>query len=177
MLGLAVAGFLLHCLLNFPCHTSINLIVQNKWANFWSRRLCLQDRSGGLLTSPNSVEASPSFDWNISSRHQWPFLLLLRSSSLFWLSSVIGFSLLSHLLPWNHRLHILISQSPCFPLVAQKRLWFPYSSLGGDYCFILASVWIHPSEVKPQVVNLQGDTQFLCRCDRDHGDNSSHSWT
>lgn len=78
MLGSAVAGFLLHCLLNFPCHTSINLIVQNKWANFWSHRLCLQDRSGGLLTSRSSVEASPSFGWNISTQHQWPFLLFLR---------------------------------------------------------------------------------------------------
>lgn len=79
MLGSAVAGFLLHCLLNFPCHTSINLIVQNKWANFWSRRLCLQDRSGGLLTSRSSVEASPSFGWNINTQHQWPFLLFLQS--------------------------------------------------------------------------------------------------
>lgn len=152
MLGSAVAGFLLHCLLNFPCHTSINLIVQNKWANFWSHRLCLQDRSGGLLTSPSSVDASPSFGWALSINGH--FSSSCGPLSLLWLSSVICFSLLSHLLPWNHRPHILISRCPCFLLVAQKRLWFPYSSLGGDYCFILASVWTHHSEVKPQVVNL-----------------------
>ena len=43
------------------CHTSINLIVQNKWANFWSHRLCSQDKGGDLLTSSSSVRAAPSF--------------------------------------------------------------------------------------------------------------------
>lgn len=60
MLASVVAGFLLQCMLNFFCHTSINLIVQNKWANFWSRRLCLQDKGGDLLTSSDS-KSVPSF--------------------------------------------------------------------------------------------------------------------
>lgn len=183
MLGWAVAGFLLHCLLNFSCHTSINLIVQNKWANFWSRRLCLQDKSGDLLTPPSFVEGSPSFGWDISSQNRGPFILLLWSPCgppvvLLWSSPTAPAqtSLLSHPLPWNHALPIQTSQWALLPDGCTKRSVVSFLTA-------LVSFW----QLSDTSLRIEAPGCELAPCCEvtpsssvglvDHGDNGSHSWT